>query len=197
MVSDALISMIVILTCIPVVFLKSICVRPAIPSSLYEISENGGDIAKLVKQVSTEVTSEFMISILSSGVGHSALLCEQDEWGSMAADYHTCVHQVQHQLRCGGHGGVCQWVQAFVDSCTGQVMGQCWTQPVIELLKKRQAEILANSHSMVEEKWENLLNNSGLIILVKHLKERNFLGREQNNFHSEKSLFSSKLLRLG
>ena len=138
MVSHSLLSMLMVFTCLPAVFLKSICVRPASPSSLYEISENGGDIAKLVKQVSTEVTSEFMISILSSGVGHSALLCEQDEWDRMAADYHHCVHQVQHQLRCGGHGGVCQWVQAFVDSCTGQVMGQCWTQQAIELLKKRQ-----------------------------------------------------------
>ena len=98
---------------------------------------NGGNIAKLVEQVSTEITSQFVIEILSSG--HSALLCEQDEWDRMAADYHNCVHQVQHQLRCGGHGGVCQWVQAFVDSCTGQVMGQCWTKQAIELLKKRQA----------------------------------------------------------
>ena len=106
MVTDALLSMLVILTCIPAVFCASICVKPASPSSLYEVSENGGDIAKLVKQVSTEVTSEFMISILSSGVGHSALLCEQEDCDRMAADYHICVHQVQHQLRCGGHGGV-------------------------------------------------------------------------------------------
>ena len=184
MVSDAL---------YPAFLCKSICVRPASPSSLYEISENGGDIAKLVKQVSTEVTSEFMISILSSGVGHSALLCEQEEWDRMAADYHNCVHQVQHQLRCGGHGGVCQWVQAFVDSCTGQVMGQCWTQQAIELLKKRQAETLANSQLVAEEKCENLSESESLKLLIKHLNQRNFLSRK----HSEKSLFSSKLLRLG
>ena len=138
-----------------------------------------------------------MISILSSGVGHSALLCEQEEWDKMTADYHTCVHQVQHQLRCGGHGGVCQWVQAFVDSCTGQVMGQCWTQQAIELLKKRQAETLANSQLMAEEKCENLSENAGLMLLIKHLKKCNFLSRKQKKYHSEKSLFSSKLLRLG
>ena len=134
-----------------------------------------------------------MISILSSVVGHSALLCEQAEWDRMAADYHHCVHQVQHQLRCGGHGGVCQWVKAFVDSCTGQVMGQCWTHQAIELLKKRQTETLANSQLMVEEKCENLSESKSLKLLIKHLNQRNFLSRK----HSEKSLFSSKLLRLG
>ena len=65
---------VIMLTCTPVLICKSICVSP---TSLYEISENGGDIAKLVKQVSTEVTSQFVIEILSSGVGHSALLCER------------------------------------------------------------------------------------------------------------------------
>ena len=186
---------VILFTCLQAFICKSICVKPAIISSLHEISEKGENIAKLVEQVSTEITSQFVIEILSSG--HSALLCEQDEWDRMAADYHNCVHQVQYQLRCGGHGGVCQWVQAFVDSCTGQFMGQCWTQQAIELLKKRQAETLANSQLIAEEKCENLSENAGLMLLIKHLHQKHFLSRKQKNYHSEKSLFSSKLLRLG
>ena len=98
----------------------------------------------------------------------------------MAADYHTCVHQVQHQLRFGGHGGVCQWVQAFVDSCTGQVMGQCWTQQAIDLLKKRQSETLANHQLMAEEKCENPSENAGLMLLIKHLNQTHFSSRKKN-----------------
>ena len=120
-------SSIMMLIFIPTILCKSLCVRPAEPSSLYDTSPNGADISKLVKKVSTDITSEFMIEILSSEAGHSALLCEQAEWDRMSKNYHMCVHQVQHQLKCGGHGGVCQWVQAFVDSCTMRVMGQCWT----------------------------------------------------------------------
>ena len=137
-----------------------------------------------------------MIEILSSGVGHSALLCGQDEWDLMAKDYHNCVRQVQHQLKCGGHGGVCQWVQAFVDSCTGQLMGKCWTEEATQLLKKKQLETLSQNTIISSEKCEEFSENAGLLLLVKHLNQDNFL-LKHSNIPSQKSLLSSKLLRLG
>ena len=68
---------------LPECICKSICVRPANPGSLFEVDSTGADIAKVLKHISTEVTSEFMIEILSAEAGHKTLLCNQKEWNKM------------------------------------------------------------------------------------------------------------------
>eukprot|EP00092_Neocalanus_flemingeri_P048626 GFUD01055539.1.p1 GENE.GFUD01055539.1~~GFUD01055539.1.p1 ORF type:complete len:202 (+),score=20.06 GFUD01055539.1:35-640(+) len=185
-----------IIVLVPMVFCRSICVRPADSKSLYTMSPHGAAIAKLVNEVSSKVTSEFMIDILSSGKGHSALLCGQDEWDRMAKDYHHCVRQVQHQLKCGGQGGVCAWVRAFVDSCTGEVMGRCWTKEAKKSLQQRQLKSLSRSNLISSKNCENFSENNGLMLLVKHLNKDNFLSRKRSDVPYN-SLLSSELLRLG
>ena len=170
---------------------KSLCVRPANPGSLYTINPKGSEIGKVLKHISTKVTSEFMIEILSAEAGHMTLLCNQEEWDRMLKDYNNCIHQVQHQLKCGGHGGVCDWVQASVESCTGRVMGQCWTKEATNLLKKRQMEAVSNHPILVNDNCQNLPSNQGLKLLIRNLKKGNFIPK------TDKNVISSKLLRLG
>ena len=171
---------------------KTICMRPAHTSSL---SQNAEKIAELIKEVSTEVTTDLIVEILLSEAGHSALLCGQAEWDQVAKNYHHCVEQVQHQLECGGQGGLCIWVQAFVDSCTGRVMGQCWTQEATLLLKRRQLEVLSNSQVVAPENCENILDKSVSFVLVNQQDKENFNSRR--HLPKLKTLLGSEFLRLG
>ena len=152
-------------------------------------------IAELIKQVATEETSSLIVEILSSGAGHSAFLCDQAEWDRMMKDYHHCVAQVQHHLQCGGHGGVCQWVQAFVNSCTGRVMGQCWTEEARLLLKRRQTEMLYRSQVIVEENCDQFSQNTILFVLSYQQNQQNLQARK--HLTKVRSLIGSQWLRLG
>ena len=113
-----------------------------VPTSLTKSLCKEEDIAEMVEEVSTDITSQFIAEILSSGSGHSALTCDQEEWDRMVREYHQCAHHVQQQLQCGVGGGVCQWVQVFVSSCTGKLMGKCLVKDATEFLQTRQLSAL-------------------------------------------------------
>merc|ERR1711872_179748 len=96
----------------PPVFSRTMCVRPYNSEAVYEMSNEGASIAKLVGQVANQVTRDYLLSFLSSS-GHSALVCNQEDLDAMVREYKICVRQVQHRLFCGGEGGACTWVNAL------------------------------------------------------------------------------------
>ena len=184
-----------IITCIfglfSVVSSRSICLRPSNPESVYETSPDGESLAKMLRKVSSESTSNLMLQLLSSLRGHDALVCSQEEWDVMEKEYNHCIHIVMHKLRCGGYGGPCQWINAFVETCTGQIMSKCWAEEEARELQNKQKELLEKNELLrkcKDSEQENLIE-----LLMQHLKNPTFLSKSKEN----KSSFRSQLLRLG
>ena len=174
-----------------VVSSRSICLRPSYPESVYETLPDGESLARLLRKVSSESTSNLMLQLLSSPKGHDALRCSQEEWDVMEKEYNQCVHIVMHQLRCGGYGGPCQWINAFVETCTGQIMSKCWVEEEAKELQEKQTEMLKKNELF--GKFSENAEDKPIDLFIKHLKNPTFLSKSQGNEHS----FTTELLRLG
>ena len=171
--------------------LSLVLILMLVPASLTRSLCKEEDIAEMVEEVSTDLTSKFIAEILSSGTGHSILTCDQEEWDRMVREYHQCAQHVQHQLQCGVVGGVCEWVQVFVSSCTGQVMGRCLVQEASELLQTRQLSALTSLADLTA--CDNPADN--MVVVVKTRAGRDSPGKKQGN--RLRSLLGSEFLRLG
>ena len=174
-----------------VVSSRSICLRPSNPESVYETLPDGESLARLLRKVSSESTSNLMLQLLSSPKGHDALRCSQEEWDVMEKEYNQCVHIVMHQLRCGGYGGPCQWINAFVETCTGQIMSKCWAEEEARQLPIKQMEMLEKNELL--RKCKDSDQENSIELFMQHLKNPAFLSKSKEN----KSSFRSQLLRLG
>ena len=108
-------------------------------------------------------------------------------------DYERCVRQIQHQLRCiSGGENVCGWHNAFINTCTGEILGRCLTQESISSLQLLQTAVIRNNAGSIlqgcdpqESVRQNLLDFA-----------RN-LDRQESLVASNQKVPSSALLRLG
>ena len=109
----------------------------------------------------------------------------------MEKEYNRCVHIVMHQLRCGGYGGTCQWVKAFLETCTGQIMSKCWVEEEAKELQEKQTEMLKKNELF--GKCSENAEDKPIDLFIKHLRNPSFLSKSRGNEHS----FMTELLRLG
>ena len=176
------------LSSVPKISSRTVCVRPHDTQSVFQVDHQGAAIAKLVGQVSNKITRDFLLDFLSSS-GHSALMCEQKDMDTMVRDYQHCVRQVQHQLVCGVQGGVCDWVQTLVESCSQNILGQCLDRELVDLLMERQTETILQNRLLSTQNCEQNTGNDKITLLMKRIP----LGDNLNRRH----FLATKMLRLG
>ena len=103
--------------------------------------EEGGAMAELVGEVAGPVTSRVVLATLHKARGHTRFItCSQRQLNKMERDFGSCVRKVQHQIRCKSttpHER-CTWVQAFIQTCTKEILGECLSEEVVESLAGRQ-----------------------------------------------------------
>ena len=172
---------------------RSLCIRSQSDLSVYETNPRGTKFGRLIGKVSTEVTSQFLLEAVTSNAGHSVITCHQNELDTLVQDYERCVRQIQHQLRCiSGGENVCGWHNAFINTCTGEILGRCLTQESISSLQLLQTAVIRNNAGSIlqgcdpqESVRQNLLDFA-----------RN-LDRQESLVASNQKVPSSALLRLG
>ena len=110
--------------------------------------EEGEEVAELVAEVAGEVTSRALLSLLHRARGHTPLIaCSQHELNKMERDFGACVRKVQYQLRCKSTNPNqrCSWVQAFMETCTKEVLGRCLSDQVVGSIVGRQRRYIKKS----------------------------------------------------
>jgi len=110
--------------------------------------EEGNAMAELVGEVAGSVTSRAILALLHKARGHTQLItCSQHQLNKMERDFGACVRKVQHQIRCKSatpHQR-CTWVQAFIQTCTREILGQCLSEEVVESIAARQRRYVRKS----------------------------------------------------
>ena len=172
---------------------RSLCVRVHSEASPYQISGQGNRMARLIGRASTEVTSQFMLELLTASLGHSELTCAQDELDTVLGDYERCVKQVQHSLRClEKEDDVCGWINTFTDTCTGQILGRCLRDKSITSLKMLQKTTVRNNAKKDLRHCENSEEIQRVFNFASDLQHTdNFLSSNLQKYPS------SAILRLG
>ena len=172
---------------------RSLCVRSHSDASPYQISGHSTRMARLIGRVSTEVTSQFMLELLTASLGHSEVTCGQGELDSVLGDYERCVKQVQHSLRCTERREeVCGWVTAFIHTCTGQILGRCLTEESVTSLKMLQQTTVKNNAKKDLQVCENSEEIQSVFNFATDLQHTdNFLSSNLQKYPS------SAILRLG
>ena len=150
-----------------IIFLIFVFLRASFVTSICDVDPNRNNAAQLIKKVSTKLTAEIFMEILSSGSGLSSISCQQRELDKMMKDFNHCVHHVQQQLQCGQHGGVCEWVQEFLKICTGQILGRCWSREMIELIKRKQYAAISGSKLLREQNCQTSSKNLVSLVVVR------------------------------
>ena len=175
------------------VWSRSLCIRAQNNISPYQINSGGSRLARLVGRVSTEVTTQFMLELVSSSSGHSHLQCHNQELDSAIKDFERCVKQVQHSVRCAETGkGMCGWLQVFTNTCSGNILGRCLSEEATESLKVYQTTALAE-HAVVKD---NQCLDKDMILEVKEFARS--LQQSDNIVTLISRKFpTSNLLRLG
>ena len=172
---------------------RSLCVRSDSEASPYEVSGHSARMARLIGRASTEVTSQFMLELLTANLGHSEVRCGQEELDTVLGDYERCVKQVQHSVRClETKDKVCGWVNAFVDTCTGQILGRCLSDESVTSLKMLQKTTVNNNAKKDFRNCENSEEIQRVLNFATDLQHTdNFLSSNLQKYPS------SAILRLG
>ena len=110
--------------------------------------EEGVAMAELVGEVAGPVTSRAILATLHKARGHTQLVtCSQRQLNKMERDFGACVRKVQYQIRCKSttpHQR-CTWVQAFIQTCTKEILGECLSEEVVESIAARQRRYVRKS----------------------------------------------------
>jgi len=186
--------LVVILLCLVTPGLgRSLCVRSDSEASPYEVSGHSARMARLIGRVSTEVTSQFMLELLTANLGHSEVTCGQGELDTVLRDYERCVKQVQHSVRClETQDQVCGWINAFIDTCTGQILGRCLKDESVTSLKMLQKTTVNNNAKKDLRNCENSEEIQRVLNFATDLQHTdNFLSSNLQKYPS------SAILRLG
>ena len=117
-------------------------------------------------------------------------LCDQVQLNSVARDYMNCVKQVEHHLVCGTVGGVCEWIETLIESCTDRILGQCLDKEVVLSLKKKQSESILKNRLMYSENCEESPRSERITVFMK-------INPLLNSKLYRKHFLSTKMLRLG
>ena len=110
--------------------------------------EEGESMAELVEDMAGQVTSRAVLALLHRARGHKQMItCSQRQLNKMERNFGACVRKVQYQIRCKSatpHQR-CTWVQAFVQTCTKEILGQCLSEEVVESISGRQRRYMRKS----------------------------------------------------
>lgn len=172
---------------------RSLCIRSQSDLSVYETNPGGSKFGRLIGKVSTEVTSQFLLEAVTSNGGHSVITCHQNELDQLVQDYERCVRQIQHQLRClSGGESVCSWLNAFINTCTGEILGRCFAQESISSLKLLQTAVIRNNADDILQDCDSQESvQQNLLEFARNLQH------EESLVASNQKVPSSALLRLG
>merc|ERR1712154_536145 len=92
----------------------------------------GQQLAKMVGEVSTSVTSRAIMDVIMHANGHSPVSsCSQPELVEMESQYETCIKRVQYKLKCFhlSQAQQCDMITEFLDECTEGILGLCFGSP--------------------------------------------------------------------
>jgi len=92
-------------------------------------NSEGEQVARLLGEVSTSVTSRAIMDIITLANGHSPISsCSQEELEEMESEYETCVNKHQYKLKCFNlsKDQQCKTITDFLEECTDRILGEEW-----------------------------------------------------------------------
>merc|ERR1712183_1196642 len=92
----------------------------------------GVQIAKMVGDVATSVTSRAIMDIITHANGHSPVSsCSQTELVEMESQYESCIKRVQYKLKCFhlSKERQCDMITEFLEDCSKGMLGLCFGSP--------------------------------------------------------------------
>merc|ERR1711874_625941 len=101
----------------------------------------GHQLAKMVGEVSTSVTSRAIMDVIMHANGHSPVSsCSQSELGEMESQYESCIKRVQYKLKCFhlSKDRQCDMITEFLEDCTKGMLGACFTGSTTKKILKVQ-----------------------------------------------------------
>merc|ERR1712038_1370359 len=159
--------------------------RPSVFFHHRHSNTQGQQIAKMVGDVATSVTSRAIMDIITHANGHSPVSCSQSELVEMESQYESCIKRVQYKLKCFhlSKAQQCDIITDFLDECTSGILGPCFTGSTTKKILKVQKHHLHSTCTTRPAKSK--LSNAVKRFLYK------------KNCHKKRNLLKSKYLRLG
>merc|ERR1711902_157759 len=110
------------------VVLNECAARPSVFFHHRHSNTQGEQVARMVGEVSTSVTSRAIMDIITHANGHSPVSCSQSELGEMEREYEMCVKRRQYKLKCFNLStdNQCDTLSDFIEQCTKRILGRCF-----------------------------------------------------------------------
>merc|ERR1711988_67388 len=92
-------------------------------------NSQGEQLARVLGEVSSSVTSRAIMDIITVANGHSPISsCSQSELGEMEREYEMCVKRRQYKLKCFNLStdNQCDTLSDFIEQCTKRILGHCF-----------------------------------------------------------------------
>merc|ERR1712183_150984 len=149
----------------------------------------GVQIAKMVGDVATSVTSRAIMDIITHANGHSPVSsCSQTELVEMESQYESCIKRVQYKLKCFhlSKDRQCEMITEFLEDCTKGMLGLCFTGSTTKKILKVQKH---HFHSTCSTRSAKPAKPKLSYTLKRLLYKK--------NCHKKRNALKSKYLRLG
>merc|ERR1712183_763472 len=160
--------------------------RPSVFFHHKHSNTKGEQIAKMVGDVATSVTSRAIMDIITHANGHSPVSsCSQSELVEMESQYESCIKRVQYKLKCFhlSKDRQCEMITEFLEDCTKGMLGACFTGSTTKKVLKVQKHHFHSTCSTRSAKPK-----------FPYTLKRLF---NKKNCHKKRNALKSKYLRLG
>jgi len=168
------------------IVLNDCVARPSVFFQHRHGNTQGEQVAKMVGEVSTSVTSRAIMDIITHANGHSPVSsCSQPELVEMESQYESCIKRVQYKLKCFhlSQTQQCEMITEFLDECTEGILGACFSGSTTKKILKVQKRHFHSTCSPRSAKPK--LSHTLKRLLYK------------KNCHKKRNALKSKYLRLG
>eukprot|EP00092_Neocalanus_flemingeri_P040937 GFUD01044575.1.p1 GENE.GFUD01044575.1~~GFUD01044575.1.p1 ORF type:complete len:214 (-),score=34.40 GFUD01044575.1:55-696(-) len=93
----------------------------------------GDKISDTIGHVARHVTQRAVMQVVLHAQGHHPIRCSQTQLRQMDKDFKTCFKKIQYQVKCYtmSQNDYCLWIGAFINNCSGYVLGQCVRSPFL------------------------------------------------------------------
>jgi len=157
----------------------------------------GVAISSLVGHVANHITSKAITHLLTHAQGHSPISsCDQKKLDSMETEYKSCVRKVQYQIKCLNLTNVqqCALINAFLDHCTTDLLGKCFTKKSTRSVREKQQKMLSKN-----KRLKNMCKNvqPKKNYKVKRYFKNLLMSKNFRRTFPQTDAMKSKLLRLG
>merc|ERR1712183_463694 len=163
--------------------------RPSVFFHHKHSNTKGEQIAKMVGDVATSVTSRAIMDIITHANGHSPVSsCSQSELVEMESQYESCIKRVQYKLKCFhlSKDRQCEMITEFLEDCTKGMLGACFTGSTTKKILKVQKH---HFHSTCSTRSAKPAKPKLSYTLKRLLYKK--------NCHKKRNALKSKYLRLG